>query len=309
MNKIDHLVTADENRRLGIPTPSIPEPKPDLVEHVEPQVEAEQPVEIQVDTVEHSEDIVQDPYLNESHQVKAEAKESKESKEIDEYGNKVKEKKTYTEDEVQRMIRERISRIKAPAQSYEDQFNYSQQTQPQQPQKQEEVGEGNWEKELETFIDRRLEQKKASEQQRIWQEREIQKQIEFEQKFSTGMERYSDFREVVANKPITDSMMLSIRNLDNPAAFVYGASKLHPGELDKIARIEDPYIQAAEMGKLHERMIKDRKIASSAPKPIDPPKGDLGLKNSTEIPTNYASSEYQRYITQRLNEYAKQKIR
>lgn len=311
MSQVDHLVTAAENRRLGIhdSTPA-PQLDPSLFNNPESDSDKQEP-NVQENLEQNSEPNEQpeqliDAYASDESKQVTEDKETK-NESVDEYGNPIAPKKTYTEDEVQRMIRERVSRIKTPVQnqkSYEDQLKQSYQ-QPQQNQ--QEIGEDNWEKQLESFIDQRLEQRYKAEQLRSWQEKEIQRQTEFEQKFSIGMERYSDFRDVVANKPITDAMMLAIRNLDNPAAFIYGASKLHPAEIDKIAKIEDDRIQAMEMGKLHERMIKERKMVSSAPRPIEPAKSDMELKDPMKIPSNYQSSDYQHYISKKIEEYAKSK--
>jgi hypothetical protein len=91
-------------------------------------------------------------------------------------------------------------------------------------------------------------------------------------------------------------MMLATRSLENPAAFVYGASKLHPKELDRISRIPDPIVQASEVGRLHERMVKERNMISKAPKPIEPTKSDMPGKVIPKVT-----------IEDRIHQYAKQK--
>jgi hypothetical protein len=139
------------------------------------------------------------------------------------------------------------------------------------------------------------------------QEKEIQRQTEFEQKFSIGMERYSDFRDVVGNTPPTNAMLLAIMDFDNPASFIYGASKLHPAEVKRISEITDDRIQAREIGRLHERMIKERKMVSSAPRPIEPAKSDIEIKDLMNIPINYDSADYQNYIAKKTEAYAKSK--
>ena len=99
------------------------------------------------------------------------------------------------------------------------------------------------------------------------------------------MGKYQDFHQVVAGKPITNQMMLATRSLENPAAFVYGAAKMHPQELDRISRISDPYQQAAEIGRLHEKMVKSRATISNAPKPIEQPKGNMPNKPVNDKPS------------------------
>jgi hypothetical protein len=121
--------------------------------------------------------------------------------------------------------------------------------------------------------------------------------MEFEDKFSSGMSKYNDFQQVVAGKPITDAMLMATRNFENPAAFIYAATKLHLEELNRISK-EDHYTQAVEIGRLHERMLKERKAVSKAPIPIDSPKGDIGQKLNT-TPS----------IESRIDSYGKQKYR
>jgi hypothetical protein len=215
---------------------------------------------------------------------------------IDEYGNPVEKPRTYTEEEVQRMIRDRLSRGR-----------YAEQAQPTPAHVQQAVkdfkadpeSEESWEVQLNNFIDKRLETRQAQLRQQEWEQQESQRQVEFEAKFTAGMNKYQDFESVVskAAPAITPTMMLATRNLDNPAAFVYAAAKLHPGELDRISRIGDRYAQAAEVGRLHERMIKTRGLSSNAPKPIEAPKSDIASKPINPQPS----------LDQRIFEYGKQK--
>lgn len=229
-----------------------------------------------------------------SEQPQAEQKASN----IDEYGNPIEKPRVYTEDEVQRMIRERLSRGR-----------HVEQQQPTQQQVQKAAddfkpdpnSEESWETQLNSFIDRRIETRQTEQKQREWQQQETQKQADFEAKFNVGMNKYQDFEQVVskAAPSITPSMMLATRSLENPAAFVYGAAKLHPAELERISRIGDPYVQAAEVGRLHERMVKNRGVISNAPKPIEAPKSDITNKPIDNRPS----------IDQRIMEHARQKRR
>jgi hypothetical protein len=195
---------------------------------------------------------------------------------IDEYGNPQAKPRTYTEDEVQRMIRDRLSRGRHAEQPTQQQVQEAAKDFTPNPQSEE-----SWEVQLEAFVEKTIEkrQQKLSEQQ--WRQQEAQKQAEFEEKFTTGMSKYDDFMDVTRGKPITDGIMLAARALDNPAAFIYGASKLHPQELSRIAQITDPYAQAAEVGRLHEKMVKARRTASQAGKPLETPKGDVPQKSYT----------------------------
>jgi len=212
---------------------------------------------------------------------------------IDEYGNPVEKPKVYTEEEVNRMMRERFSRGKYSEQPQHVQQQIKQEAKDFQP---DPNSEESWETQLEGFVERTLEKRQAKVADQQWRENEARKQADFEAKFTTGMQKYSDFHKVVEGKPITNDMLLATRTLDNPAAFIYGASKLHPQELDRIARLDDPFVRAAEVGRLHERMVKERKASISNSKPLAPPKGDLPNKA-----INQPSLE------DRISQYAKQK--
>jgi hypothetical protein len=210
---------------------------------------------------------------------------------IDDYGNPIEKPKMYSEDEVQRMMRDRLSRMK----NYEPttkQINQDAKDFKPNPESEE-----SWEVQLEQFIDRRMEARERERTEREWREIEARKQSDFEARFSSGMNKYSDFEKVVSGKPITNDMMMATRSLENPAAFIYAAAKMHPQELERIAKIPDGYQQASEVGRLHERMIKNRIAHTSAAKPLEPLKGDLPPKTQPA----------QKSLEQRIHEHAEQK--
>jgi hypothetical protein len=215
---------------------------------------------------------------------------------IDEYGNPVEKPKTYTEEEVQRMIRDRLSRGR----------HAEQPQQPTQQQVQQATNEGfqadpnsddAWEVQLEQFIEKTIEKKTARQAEAQWRQQEAARQAEFESKFSTGMNKYQDFHQVTAGKPITDSMMIATRNLENPAAFIYAACKMHPGEIERISRIPDSTAQMMEIGRLDANMRKQTSQVSSAAKPISSVKGDMPIKQM-EQPS----------LESRILQYGKQKF-
>jgi len=195
---------------------------------------------------------------------------SSEPNESDEYGNEVpKEEKTYTQAQVEAMIRDRISRVKQP-----------QNEQPQQNQetpkdfKYDEDSNKSWEQQLENFMDGWASKREQKKQEQEWQKAEQTKQTEFEGKFNSGMAKYRDFNDVVANQPIDDHMLMATRGMKDPAAFLYAAAKKQPAELQRIAQIADPYAKMMEVGRLDERMKKHRESTSKAPKPATQTKGD-----------------------------------
>jgi len=198
---------------------------------------------------------------------------------IDEYGNPIEKPKMYTEEELQQRIRERLARGR-----------YAEAPPPQQVQQAakdftpDPNSDESWETQLEAFVEKTIDKRQAKLSEQQWKQQEAARQAEFEEKFTTGMSKYQDFSQVVAGKDITNEIMLAARALDNPAAFIYGASKLHPQELTRIAQIKDPYAQAAEVGRLHERMVKAKNTASKAGRPLEVTKGDMPAVKNTDRP-------------------------
>jgi hypothetical protein len=202
---------------------------------------------------------------------------SKKEPEYDDYGNTKSPSKTYTEEEVNerinKAVRERLARGN----------NQNQQQPTQQQVAQQAEGfdynpdsEESWESQLEKFVEKtvsKIGQKQAQQQQ---QAKDQAHQAEFEDKFTRGMSRFSDFREVVASQPVTDPMTYALRGLTDPAAFIYAASKRHPTELARISQIADPAVQIMEMGRLEERMRKTAP-GTKAPKPISKSRDDASM--------------------------------
>lgn len=291
LKSIDDLLVKAMNDQLSNNTEQTPEPiqEPILQNNDEPSDNSPS----EDITGQNETQSLEQPLSEESKQEKSKDSESKDSPNIDEYGNTIGKEKLYTETEVQQKIRDRLARVK----------NYQQQEQLYQaPQPQKDIpaesDDGDWISQLESVIDHRMDKKQQDDAQKQWQKQEDQRQSEFESKFSSGMSKYSDFENVVAGKPITNTMMLATRSLENPAAFVYGASKLHPAELDRISKISDHYVQASEVGRLHERMVKERNMISKAPKPIEQVKSDMPNK------VNKGPS-----IDERIRMHANQKFR
>ena len=205
---------------------------------------------------------------------KSEKSEKLEESTKDAYGNDIAPPRTYTEEEVQRMIRERLSRGRhAEQQTPQQQIQQAQQV--SQDFSHDPESELSWEQQLDAHIDRRIETRQAKAQELAWKAEQDQIQAQFEDKFTNGMNRYPDFRESVGKMPIDNQMMMATRGMDDPAGFLYAASKTQPKELERIAQIRDPYTKALEIGKLDEKMRKVRNNVSRAPKPVEAVKGDM----------------------------------
>jgi hypothetical protein len=118
-----------------------------------------------------------------------------------------------------------------------------------------------------------------------------QAEAEFESKLFSGMSKYPDFVNVLSETPVSDAMVMGIRGLDNPAAFLYAAAKRHPEELARIGKINDPYQQAAEMGRLHDRIAKAKR-ASSAPRPLSQDRSDVSEKVAPKYSIDHLIHEH-----------------
>ncbi len=204
------------------------------------------------------------------------SKKTAESSPIDEYGNPTAKPRTYTEEEhrneVERIVRERLSRVRQPEQPQPTRQEAKKASEDFQP---DPNSEESWEVQLESFIEKTIDKRQSRYAEQEWRQQEAQRQADFESRFTSGMGKYQDFNQAVSGKPITNDMMFATRSLDNPAAFVYAASKLHPQELERISKIRDPYAVSAEIGRLHERMVREKKAISQAARPLEAAKGDM----------------------------------
>jgi hypothetical protein len=293
IQSVDDLLINVENSKLGVEIPPVPSIEPVKEEAIQSDVNEENVLH---ETSDHQDDDSSgEDVSNKDAEKEVEqdaSKDQKEPKNIDEYGNPIKKSRTYSEEEVQKMIRERLARGRHADQSQNQQQNHNTQN-----DNQSEDGE-NWDVQLKQFVKQAIQETQQEESERLWRHQEAERQAEFESKFTSGMAKYNDFQDVVRDRPITDTMLLAVRNLKDPAAFIYGASKLHPQEIDRISRISDPYAQATELGRLHEKMVKIKNNVSRADKPIDPPKGALPNKGAMK-PS----------LEERIHAYAKQKRR
>lgn len=214
--------------------------------------------------------------LSESTPIVSEKKviEKTEEPVIDDYGSEIATKeRTYSESEVQAMIRDRLSRGRQQQEAPQPQYQ-PQPAQQSAPEYDPNSGE-SWEAQLEGFIENTLTKREQQRQQQDWQRQEQETQTNFEVRFNQGMQKYQDFEQVVLGKPLTPQMVISTRGMSDPAAFIYAAAKTQAPELERISKIGDPYAQAIELGRLEERMRKSRGNVSQAPKPIAAPKGDM----------------------------------
>ncbi len=185
----------------------------------------------------------------------------------DEFGNEVAKSKIYTEEEVNEIMRQRFNRTKK-----EESVKQPTNSQPTE-------SSDDWEAQLEGFVENTVKKLTVKEQQKAQEEREQMMQAEFQDKMLRGMGKYRDFHDVVGKMPISDPMLLATRQMKDPAAFIYAASKTQAKELERISKIPDRYYQAAEMGRLEERMRKVRS-GTNSPRPVSEVKGDIANREN-----------------------------
>lgn len=199
------------------------------------------------------------------------------SGETDEYGNAKAAARTYSEDEVNERINQAI-RDRLARGRHNDGFN--QQAVPQQVQQAVQQNANAiepWEQQLDAVIDQRLSTREQQRAQQIYQQQEAQRTYEFEQRFIQNESQFSDFGSVVKGENITPTMMVATRAMQNPASFLYSASKNHPQELERISKLADPYAQMVEIGRLDMQMKKQKPI-TQAPRPVTRGQDDAGQK-------------------------------
>lgn len=280
----DNLIVSEEARKLGTPMPE------QATKQIEPQPDSN----INSDTTQE-----ETPVAQEAPEEKTEAQTESQTEDkpiedapssdenVDEYGNPVAKSKTYTEEEVQAMIRKRLK------------DRHAEQPVQQEAKKATEATPENdvaWKDELKEVIKETAQELQRDEREKEWRRNEDVAHAEFESKFSTSMQKYSDFEGVVGGKPITAAMMTATRDMRDPAAFLYAACKQNPGEIERISKIPNAVTQAVEIGRLEERMKKAR-VISNAPPPAKRISGDATFEQPKQN------------IDSLINSHAKSKIR
>lgn len=188
-----------------------------------------------------------------------------EGEEEDEYGNKkermspgVKERLERKEKQHQREIEQRDYELQQLRQQLSNQGADSHVQKAAADFQYDPNDESSWQQQLTDFVKHTVTNMHTDEQQRTNQIKEQQNEYEFKQKFTKGMDRFDDFRKVVGAQPMDDAMTLALRAMADPSAFIYAASKRHPQEIERISKLPDPYVRMVEMGKLEERMRRNK---------------------------------------------------
>ncbi len=279
ISSIDDLLMGGSTAQNPMPTEEKFQDEPDPIEemeHDEPEYDDEP-----------EDDHKSDPEPDDDAEDEPEEDHTKSEEEEDEYGNKkermskgMKDRLDRKEKQHQREVEQRDREIQQ-LRSQLQQHGASREV--QQAAKDFEYNPeatGDWQQQLAQFVRQEVKAMTRNEQEEQKRYEEAQVQQEFEGKFRDGMNKFDDFREVISNLPceITNPMTLATRSMENPAAFLYAAAKRHPKELERISKIRDPYGQMMEVGKLEERMRKN-KPTTKAPRPLGRAPEDATVKS------------------------------
>ncbi len=207
-----------------------------------------------------------------------------EGDEEDEYGNKkermskgMKDRLDRKEKQFQREIEQRDHELQVLRQQLANKGASPEVQQAAKDFKYDPNDEGSWQQQLTDFVKQTVNSMTTETQERERAIKDGQIQREFHKKFTQGMDRFGDFREVVGAQPVDDAMTLALRGMSDPAAFIYAASKRHPQEIERISKLPDPYARMVEMGKLEERMRRN-KPTTKTPRPLGRTKEDATSK-------------------------------
>lgn len=271
ISNIDDLLMGIGNSQQ----PATPEHKEKTEEEKAPVDEVEQDEkydsEVPKDESEEKPDLAAE---SESVDEVEEKPEKEEVYEEDEYGNKkermpkgLKDRLERKEKQFQREIEQRDQELQALRQQLASQGANKEVQQAVKDFKYDPNDNVAWEEQLSQFVKQTVSNMQNEESRTIREQQEAKAHRDFQVKFSQGMTRFDDFREVVGSQPIDDAMTLSLRAMSDPTAFIYAASKRHPQEIERISKLHDPYARMVEMGKLEERMRRN-KPATKAPRTL-----------------------------------------
>jgi hypothetical protein len=270
ISSIDELLMGGGGNSLQPDTPEHKyQDEPEPIEELDPPT-ADPYEEPEVDEV-HDDDPEDDLYDDEDDE--PEERQSKDHKkkevETDEYGNEREPENKEIRERLARQARKHQEEIDALRAQLAQQGASREVQQAAKDFEYDPDASGDWQQQLGAFIKQTVNSMTREQEEAQTRQREAQIQADFEAKFRDGMGRFDDFRDVISSLPceISNPMTLATRAMENPAAFLYAAAKRHPQELERISKLRDPYAQMTEMGRLEERMRKNRPT-TKAPRPL-----------------------------------------
>ncbi len=213
-----------------------------------------------------------EPLAAESEPEPEEPETQQEAKPVDDYGNE----RPVENEVIRERLRKQAESMERRHQAELDNLRQQLSQQGASPQVQQAAkdfeydanAQGDWQQQLKEFVKHTVTSMTQEQAQAQQKANDYRMQKEFETKFQKGMDNFNDFVEVVGGYNITDAMTVATRSLQDPAAFLYAAAKREPQELERISKLHDPYAQIREIGRLEERMRKN-KSTTNAPRPIN----------------------------------------
>lgn len=198
------------------------------------------------------------------------APEPKHKKEYDEYGNEKEPENKEIRDRLARQAKKFQAEIDDLRSQLASRGASQEVQQAARDFEYDPEAKGDWQQQLAQFVKQTVNSMTREQEEQQVRAREAQAQQEFEGKFREGMGKFHDFVDVIGGLgfQITNPMTLATRGMADPAAFLYAAAKRNPQELERISKLRDPYAQMTEIGKLEERMRKN-KPTTKAPRPLD----------------------------------------
>jgi hypothetical protein len=263
---------------MGAKTPQHPETPEN--QHQEGPEEVK---ELEPDTPDYGEDEPQEPSDSDDEPHESDDSDEPEPKpthEYDDYGNE----KEPENKEIRERLKKQARKYEAEIESLRSQLaQHGASQQVQQAAKDFEYdpeANGDWQQQLASFVKQTVNSMTREKQESEVRQQDAHTQREFESKFRDGMGRFNDFVDVIDSLPfqISNPMTLATRGMADPAAFLYAAAKRNPQELERISKIRDPYAQMTEMGKLEERMRRN-KPTTKAPRPLSRTNEDASIPN------------------------------
>lgn len=239
---------------------------------VEPEIE-----EAPIDSEDAPQAEEHDPGYDEVYDASDNTPDDKETQDArehseDDYGNKTEELSKNMQRRLERQAESLRRKHEMEMAQLRAQLTPQQQNAVKQAERQFEAdpnSSDDWQQQLDSYIEQTVMKMQGKRERDAQEAQERKLQADFEKKFFTGMQKFDDFTDVISSLPcdISDPMTYATRSMSDPAAFLYAAAKRHPAELERIAKIRDPYAQVAEMGRLEERMRRN-KASTQAPRPL-----------------------------------------
>lgn len=255
ISNIDELLTTGQT---STQQPATPEHK-----------ESESVEDIESDAPDYGEESDSDPDVSSDNESDNDDEPEPKSRETDEYGNEQEPENK----EIRERLKKQARKYEVEIDSLRQQLSQQGASQPvQQAAKDFEYdpdAKGDWQQQLAQFVKQTVNSMSRETAEQEHRHQEAVAQQEFESRFREGVNKFDDFRDVITSLPfeISNPMTLATRAMTDPAAFLYAAAKRQPQELERISKLRDPYVQMTEMGKLEERMRKN-KPTTKAPRPL-----------------------------------------